>query len=63
MARDAGNSSSKLGEMAQIFGSFQSISGQGRPLASLGSQTSGCIVRAWLGCGPGRVSWELPLCF
>lgn len=28
-----------------------------------GSQTSSCIVCAQLGCGPGRVSWERPLCF
>lgn len=30
-------------------------------MASLGSQTSGCIVCAQLGCRAGRVSWELPL--
>lgn len=48
------------GKAAGIFGSFQPISGPGRPGASLGSQTSGCIVCAPLGCRPGPVSWELP---
>lgn len=53
-------SSPELGSVAQIFCSFQPILGQARPMASPGSQTSGCIVCAQLGCRPGRVSWELP---
>lgn len=63
MARLVGNDSPKPERVTQFFCPFWFILGQGRPLVSLGSQTSGCIVCSLCGGGAGQrlESWESPL--